>query len=292
MRLIQGYPGSWLFLIFFYWVSPLYPAKVTYNFSGGRFGDALVSYLHAKWISYKHHIPLLYRPFEGSEYLNMDLLEEQFIPFPKNLIFLGKIPESKIDPFSPFVYVCSFFPEDPVEKKQFIPPNCRDTFYFFEVDWKDLEFRKEVLRMTSPKQELSLFYPQGEGIHTAMHIREGGGFDPSIFHKTLPLKFPPIEFYAGALLDMLEQFQGKTIQCRIFTDARHPEELVQQIQKCLPIDAPIFFYYEKSNDFKTHILEDFFSLFLYDVLIRPCSNFSLVPSLIHDYMMVYTPSST
>jgi hypothetical protein len=38
-------------------------------------------------------------------------------------------------------------------------------------------------------------------------------------------------------------------------------------------------------------LEDFFSLFQFDVLIRPQSNFSLIPSLLHDYALLCFPSN-
>ena len=38
-----------------------------------------------------------------------------------------------------------------------------------------------------------------------------------------------------------------------------------------------------------NVLEDFFSLFNFDILIRPQSNFSIVPSLLKDYAIVYAP---
>src|SRR5665213_983093 len=51
---------------------------VTYEFSGGRLGDNLLSYLHAKWISYRHQIPLLYKPFKYSDKLMLDTNEIRF----------------------------------------------------------------------------------------------------------------------------------------------------------------------------------------------------------------------
>ncbi|MFA5306719.1 MAG: hypothetical protein WC365_04680, partial [Candidatus Babeliales bacterium] len=50
-------------------------SAVTYGLSGGRFGDNLLCYVHAKWISYKYHIPLLYFPFEYSSHLVFDEAE-------------------------------------------------------------------------------------------------------------------------------------------------------------------------------------------------------------------------
>ena len=42
---------------------------ITYELSDGRFGDNLLSYLHAKWISHEKKIPLLYKPFTFSNEL-------------------------------------------------------------------------------------------------------------------------------------------------------------------------------------------------------------------------------
>ncbi len=58
----------------------------------------------------------------------------------------------------------------------------------------------------------------------------------------------------------------------------------------MPSDAPIEFDFRKTgNRHDANVLEDFFSLFLFDILIRPDSNFSLVPSLLHDYAILVTP---
>ena len=40
-----------------------------------------------------------------------------------------------------------------------------------------------------------------------------------------------------------------------------------------------------------NVLVDFFSLFQFDVLIRSQSNFSLIPSLLHDFALVYSPTA-
>ena len=77
-------PISDYFISFFFiYTAPFwYTSAVTYDFSGGRFGDNLVSYCHAKWISYKYNIPLLYKPFDYSDQLMMDVLE---IPYSDDL---------------------------------------------------------------------------------------------------------------------------------------------------------------------------------------------------------------
>ena len=58
--------------------SQIQSSKVTYTFSGGRFGDNLLAYIHAKWIAYRYHIPLLYKPFDCSDQLVLHNLEELY----------------------------------------------------------------------------------------------------------------------------------------------------------------------------------------------------------------------
>ena len=53
---------------------------ITYEFFGGRFGDCLLSYLHAKWLSYKYQLPLLYKPFKYSSDLCLDAKEQLIHP--------------------------------------------------------------------------------------------------------------------------------------------------------------------------------------------------------------------
>ncbi|NDD58753.1 MAG: hypothetical protein EBZ47_05820 [Chlamydiae bacterium] len=50
---------------------------LTYH-GGGRFGDRLIAYMHAKWLSYKYNIPMLYIPFAYSDDLILDDIELQY----------------------------------------------------------------------------------------------------------------------------------------------------------------------------------------------------------------------
>ena len=51
----------------------------------------------------------------------------------------------------------------------------------------------------------------------------------------------------------------------------------------------IFDCRKENNSPNTNVLEDFFSFFNFDVLIRPDSNFSMIPSLLHDFAMILSP---
>lgn len=140
---------------------------VTYDFSGGRFGDNVLSYLHAKWIAREANLPLIYKPFNYSNELKMDDLEDGGI-----LRFTKTVSLNKNHPFplneDNTLFVCPYFPEVQWELN-------RQEYFTFPVGWKDESFRKDVLEKISPKQPLTLTYPPENMLSIAVHIREGGG---------------------------------------------------------------------------------------------------------------------
>lgn len=180
------------------------------------------------------------------------------------------------------MYVCPYFPEDQWEKM---------SYYHFEVDWKNQEFRKIVREMIAPKKRLRLVTPSKNSVNIAIHVREGGGYDSERTKIVFPLKLPPMSFYVEGFSKIISLFPEKEIFCHVFTDALNPEKIVSLLQEAVPRNSSVKFNYRKSNNsHKNNVLEDFFSLFNFDILIRSQSNFSMVPSLIHDYAIVYHPT--
>jgi len=260
---------------------------VTYEFSGGRFGDNVLSYLHAKWLAYQHQIPLLYRPFPYSSELIMDAEElnynAEMSNYKKSILLNDCQPLPLLD--TPYLFVCPYFPEIQWELN-------REKYFTFKPDWKNPEFRKIVNKMISPKHSLSLIYPPQDTLNVAIHLRDGGGFDDYEHHFMHPLKTPPITYYAEAVQRVLSLFNNVKIYCHVFTDALNPKELINQIVCTLPPDAHVVFNYRTQNNrHDANVLEDFFSLFNFDVLIRSESNYSIVPALIHDYVAVVYPET-
>jgi hypothetical protein len=252
-------------------------AAITYDFSGGRFGDNLISYLHAKWIAYQYNLPLLYRPFPFSSELVMEEKELKQVSFsgPKfplrHLGFLSKDTS--------YLYSVSYFPENPEERPHWYIP--------FIVDWEDPQFRKMAREMIAPREALDLTKPPKSTVNIAIHVREGGGFDDDNARRGSPLKLPPIEFYVEGLLKIIPLFEGKAIYCHLFTDAIDVESIANVFIQAAP---QIRFGYRKTQNFHAlNVLEDFFSFFEFDILIRPQSNFSMVPALLHDFAIDYAP---
>lgn len=284
-KLIRMSLRNFCFLLFLPCILLSQDLVVTYD-KGSRLGDNLLCYLHAKWIAYEYHIPLRYKPFKYSSKL---VLHDQELSLSKDLYkdkrFVVRLDQERIDLHSEraTMYVCPYFPEDAWEQKN---------YYHFKVDWKNQEFRNIVRKMISPKKKLCLVVPPKNSVNIAIHVRDGGGFDPESAKAGVPLKLPPINFYAEGLSRIVRLFPAKDIYCYVFTDAIDPEKIVHVLQKALPSDSSVTFGYRKFNNrHNKNVLEDFFSLFNFDVLIRPQSNFSMVPSLIHDYAIVYHPTS-
>ncbi len=248
----------------------------------GRFGDNLIHYMHTKWISHQYQIPLLHKPFICSSELVLDGRELHYNSEYGSHFEIGSGFETMI--FNvPGVFVCPYFPESKLEIE-------RGSTYYFAADWKNPEFRAVLLELIAPIKKLSLFKPPKEAVGIAIHVREGGGVDHPDSRLIDPCKFPILEFYVQALPAILSLFPGKRIYCRLFTDALNPQEIAKTLQEAIPNHLNVKIDYRKENDSSSlNMLEDFFSLFHYDVLVRPESNFSIVPCLLHDFAIVYVP---
>lgn len=257
---------------------------VTYQ-KGCRLGDNLLCYLHTKWISHQHNLPLRYKRFKHSSFLVLHDKELHLNKDPKKDTRLTHVIENgmiDLDKENPTMFVCPYFPESADEKAY---------YNHFDVDWKNEEFRRIAKEMIAPKKRFRLVKPPKKTCVTiAIHVREGGGYDPESTRIDSPLKLPPMSFYLRALSDLIPLFPDQKIYCHVFTDAMDTQKIVEQLKSVVPANTSIEFKYRKSgNSHKKNVLVDFFSLFNFDILVRPESNFSMVPSLIHDFAITYSP---
>lgn len=294
---------------------PMLPTAVSYTFSGGRSGDNLIAYARAKWIAYLYKLPLLYRPFPHSDEMYLEenetlLTRELQKKYTKKIIYNSHIQlDEKPDtsflrnlPYMPdlgftmdpsaklrwtvtqlnqsVLYWIPYFPEVNYEHHP------KQDYVFFQVDWKDPEFRKILLNAIRPKQKfLSLSLPKDKHC-VAVHIRTGRGHDSEEMHKLDPLKFPPITFYVAQIKELSKILNHESLHVQIFTDDPYPQELAQKIKDRLKAENVEIHYFSK----KRGILEDFFALQEFDYLIRSNSNFSILASLLKDYRICLSPS--
>jgi hypothetical protein len=268
------------------------PSAVTYDFSGGRLGDNLLSYCHAKWISYLYNIPLLYRPFAYSDQFVFHDLEipysdelgkqfERVIQYDKNTI---------VDPEASYLYVIPFFPESIFNREDVEFP------YLFTVDWHNPQFKAILQTCIFPLYSFQSPTLNHEYLNVAVHVRKGTGWDipnyritPKQLTASHPLRFAPDSFYCAELKNIAACFPEKKIYVYLFTDHNKPDELAHAYAKQVDCDRMIFDYRHADNNEFINVLDDFFALTHFDCLIRPDSNFSFIASKLGNYQLVISP---
>jgi len=265
---------------------------VTYTFSGGRFGDNLLAYCHAKWISYKYHIPLLYKPFGYSDQLTMHQME---LPYCNELEFqfadvITYGLETAIDAESNCLYVVPFFPESIFNRNDYDFP-----FLFF-VDWEDPVFKAILNQMISPMVPVQCPALSKERVNVAIHVRKGTGWDipnycitPEQLTASHPLRFAPDSFFIEQLKKITRLFPEEKIYVFLFTDHNDPGQLAQKFAKDVNCERMTIDYRASENNEFINVLDDFFALTHFDCLIRADSNFSFMASKLGNYTVQISP---
>ena len=244
---------------------------ITYTFSGGRFGDNLLAYFHAKWIAYKHRLPFLYKPFPHSDRL---ALHERDSPLGSSFLFgveATLIDEAQIQASaSSTLFTIPFFPE----------PSFKNRNNPFAVDWEDPGFREEMIHCLTPKEPIALFPLPKDRKTVGVHVRRGGGFDSPAVHYEYPLKFPPDSYYIEQIERIANLYRNEPLYVFIMTDDPHPEIIAEKYRKALKNPRLEFDWRKGETGPDQNVLEDFFLIPQFDALILCDSNFSLVASKI------------
>lgn len=261
---------------------------VTYTFSGGRFGDNLLAYIHAKWISYKFGMPLIYKPFWCSNKLalhNKELLYDREIHNYRAILAINK--DLKFFKNLNILYDVPYFTESEFEITYLNYPK------YFDIDWKDKNFIALLKKHICPIIPFTKINIPMNHISIAVHVRKGSGTDINEMNELLtrmPLKFPPDSYYIQAIKKITEVLPNISIYICIFTDYIKPQEMAELYKKEVNNPNIIFDYRTKNNYDEADIIDDFFGLTQLDCLIRPDSNFSLIAEKITDYRIVISPS--
>ena len=287
-------------------------SAVSHDLSGGRFGDSLLCYLHAKWISYKYKIPLLYYPFEYSD--KLVLSDAELMVTVGNASSLKKEKATDVEPITQelfvdtvkicpddgILYIIPWFPESLQEYERI-----EDGRLYFYVNWSDEKFLEEIRNLVSPKAKLDLLQLPSDKITVAVHVRRNSnGFDLALsFDENLqvkegrqflddyyPFKCVDDDFYISSIKKLCELFQSKQIYIYIFTDDKDPEKIAEKYKNALNNPLITFDYRHDKHDHTVHVLEDFFSMLKFDCLIRSDSNFSLVASKLGNYKYDISPA--
>lgn len=265
-----------------------YPS-ISYELSCGRMGDNLVAYLHAKWISYRYGQELLYRPFKNSDKFMLHNLE---IPLDEHAYrsraaMITKDNYRTVNLSDTGLYTIPYFSDFDHE----YPGRYFASDSPLAIDWNDEGFRKIVSEYIAPIEPLkNMIFPPEPCISVAMHVRRGGLFDPVPTLKSDQLKFPPNSFFSEQLKFVCKKYPNKFIYAFIFTDDLNPHIIADEISRAM-VGYNVVIDYRPTNTSDTaFVLEDFFSIPLFDVLIRPCSNFSYVAGKLGDFLLEISPA--
>src|SRR5688572_24493836 len=90
---------SLLFCVFSFQVSSSAGPVISQGLDGSRVGDQLISYMHAKWISYKTGFPLFYKPFPYSDQLVLHYKEKRLDQVSSHYSTLSLQPGQNVDAF-------------------------------------------------------------------------------------------------------------------------------------------------------------------------------------------------
>ncbi len=286
---------------------------VTYTLGGGRLGDQLIAYLHAKWVSYKYNLPFIYVPFPGFELFDLDEIEKK-----NSIIFRDQFknkftlrPRQSLEKFmesesSDVLFIIPFFSEnfEEHEPASYIATHSAPMPYF-KVNWDDPGFHMLVKKLIKPKSQLSLIIPPKDRISIAVHIRKTSGdfdapllngmkredFDPTKIYSDIvcPLKHAPESFYLEQTKNMISFFPDKNFYIYLFTDDPNPLAIYNKFKQAIPNDSIIWDYRKTNNNHLNNVLEDLFSMIQFDCLVRPASNYSIIASIIGDFKVVISP---
>ncbi|HEV2916852.1 MAG TPA: hypothetical protein VGW78_03835 [Candidatus Babeliales bacterium] len=258
--------------------SEAYSSAITWEPNGGRFGDNLLSYSRAKWLSYQFNIPVLYLPFKYSDKLMIHEQEMMYTP-------------EQAQQFDRIVRIPS------IKRYQLLSHN--NTLYISHwdadvtIDWFDQPFIEDLKKNICPRQQLEKVIIPEHCLSIAVHVRNGGGFivDTQQEKERCPLRFVPDEFYIDQIARIADMFPHQNVYVHIFTDHPEPKLLKKKFKAALNNPYLIFGYRKENNFHNTNVLEDFFSMMDFDCLIRPGSHYSRFVQRLGNNKLVIYPES-
>lgn len=257
---------------------PTHPTSaVTYELSGGRLGDNLIAYLHARWIADRFHLPLVRIPFQGSEAFQLHELDP-----PVNLAQFKRTQrvtqETPIDSNADAtLYVVPYFSECAYEQRKCPPP--------FIVQWDDPTFQTQIARCLSPKEPPSPLSLPTDKITIGVHVRRGGNIDAPSAVAMFPLKFPSDAYYLEQIERIARLYPNQPLHIHLFTDDPDPKTLAHQYRSALSNPNLTFSFRTEAS-----ALDDFYAIPHFDCLILPQSHFSLAASKLGQYTLLILPA--
>ena len=289
-----------MFFIFCLLVGHVYSANecrqkhaITYQ-GGDRFGDRMLVYAQARYLSYLTSVPFLYRPFIYSDQVTIDCEARLFDQCQKEyqrtitvdssaslVDFLHVIDNPQA---APTLFIIDYFPSDISEWDL-----ARTMKVLLDIPWQDKGFHTYLQKVASPRIAIPNFRKEGV-LNVADHVRTLSGNDTAdTSSTTLPLKHPNLAYHKNQIRRIYHLNQQKPMHVFIFSDTKNPAELVKDFRQTFAGTHIEFGIQMLENADTNYAVQDFFAMQQFDVLIVTQSNFSMMASRIGEFDAVISP---
>lgn len=263
------------------------------DYGGGRFGDQLLAFSHALYFAVKQQKELYLVPFKYSDQLMVDRLVKKYTPEVKatyNNIINFKGGDIYPDSILKSSIVIPFFPAARTIEYTW------SKYPTFFVDWNNITFKQLLRELITPQYPLQLTKPLKHKISIALHVRKGGGFDQftpnDFYNQEMPVyKLPPDEYYVNQIKLVSAMLDNPELYIFLFTDDQNPQDIAERYQEMINLPSITIDYRKEQNHHTANVLEDFFSIMEFDVLIRSESSFSFMAQQLGDHKMIITPGN-
>jgi hypothetical protein len=265
------------------------------SYEGGcRFGDRILGYSQARYLSYFTGLPFLYRPFIYSECLTIDYQAQSYEMHAKdyeNVFYINSnqtLQEffCKIqDPNTlPTLFILDYFPAELGEWD--LDPT---RSVAFDIPWKDPRFNKYLQRSLSPRIVIPDFRQPGR-LNVATHVRVFSGADtPQTPFYGFPLKNPTSDYHKRQIKRVFEWNLSRPMHVFLFSDIAQPLNLLEEFRQAFRDYDITFDIQVLERPDVNNVVQDFFAMQKFDVLIATQSNFSMMAARLGSFDMIIYP---
>ena len=268
---------------------------ISYEYCPGRFGDKILGYSHARYLSYTTGLPFLSRPFPNSEHLGIEYKSASFAEKAKQYSQVFHIRSADTlteffrrvqDPNTPpTLFMVDYFPADISEWDW---PYTWWTSALV-IPWHEKGFANYLRKSLEPKIPVPDFTMKGR-LNVADHIRHLSGPDTDeTSRKSFPLKVPSLDYHERQIRRVYEWNGQRPMHVFIFSDTKTPLEFLEQIKSRFPTEDILFNIQVLEHPDVNYVVQDFFAMQKFDVLITTQSNLSMMASRLADFDMIISP---
>ncbi len=267
---------------------------ISYGFSNGRFGDNILSYVQARYISHLTATPFLYRPFKFSNQL---ILEYDARPFnqhtskyphqfhinsgPTLTEFLRQIRDPKT---APTLFIVDYFPAELNSYERSM--NARGLF--LNIPWHDTAFSNFLKKIVRPRISIPNFTKK-DHLNVAVHVRTLSGGDKVLSLIAFPLKHPKSDYHKRQIERVYILNLKRPLYIFLFSDTNKPLELLKEFRQHFQgYDIEFGIQNLKDPDLNNTV-QDFFAMQKFDVLIATQSSYSFMAARLGTFDMIILP---